>query len=227
MISAKDKVEITMKLYLSCKFRQNTKFNSFTDGQVKDMKWLFANMYSDIVAERGSKLAIGYKEKAILAYIFDWMVCSATFEGDVKKGLYLMCAQGFGKDVFLKAIISFFNYFGKSIKDCTFQSFNTEWYEKGQVYFNCPIKINDISEKGRIKRERESIPFLEFLDYREQINNRRGIIVSTNFGPKKLQDALEFESQNPRLYERIKEVFNIVVIEDVESKRIENKVIIK
>lgn len=227
MISPKDKVEITMKLYLNCKYRQNTKFNSFTDEQIKDMKWLFAKMYSDIINERGSKIIVGDKERSVLAYIFDWMICSASFSGDVKKGLYLMCGQGFGKDVFLKAITNFFEYFGKYFKDYTFHNFNIDWYEKGQVFFNMPIKINDISEKGRVKRERESIPFLEFLDYREQINNRRGIIVSSNFGAKKLQDTLEFDSTNPRLLERIKEVFNIVVIEDVESKRIENKITIK
>ena len=104
----KDKVEITMKLYLNCKYRQNTKFNNFSDEQIKDMKWLFAKKYSEIISERGSKIVVGDKERSVLAYIFDWMICSASFSGDVKKGLYLMCGQGFGKDVFLKAITNFF-----------------------------------------------------------------------------------------------------------------------
>lgn len=225
-MTEQEKKAISAKLYLNCKNRTENQYNEFSKEELKLMKWLFASIYMSIVNSRGAKFAVSDKEKAVLAHIFDWMVCLPTFEGDLKKGLYLMSSQGFGKDVFLRAIVRFFEYFGKMFKEYTFHDFNHDWFDKGEFFFKMPIKINDINETGRIKRERSSIPFLEFLDYREQVDNRRGIIVSTNFGAKRLQDALEFDSQNPRLYERIKEVFNIIVIGDSESKRVENKITI-
>jgi len=220
------KNKIASKLYLNCKNRLNNPYNYFEETEIKMMKWLFASIYSNIISDRGSKLVINDKERHILAIIFDWMICSDTFQGDVKKGIYLMSSQGFGKDIILKSVIKFFAYFEKYFKEYTFREFNSEWFEKNENCFLMPIKINDIDGTGKIKRERSSIPFLEFLDFREQINSRRGIIISTNFGAKKLQDTLEFDSQNPRLYERIKEVFNIIIIDKSESKRVENKIVI-
>lgn len=211
-------------LYLNPKLRISSPANKFPEDIIKELKQIFWDKYKDEVKARG-RLPVG-DDKLIstLKYVFEWMICDPNFKGDVQKGLYLVSRQGFGKDVILRSIVEFFKEFGLNIVEYTNTSFCKEWFDKNESYFKAPIKINDIKEDGRFKRERISIPFLEFMDFREQNNTRRGIIVSSNFLPEALQEELEYDKQQKRIFERIKECFNIVHIKGVNSKRIEVKV---
>lgn len=188
------------------------------------LKKAYFDLYIQEIKNRNAKPVIGEKEKKLLSHTFNWCISSKEFNGDLHKGLYLASKQGFGKDIILATIVKFFAMFDYSIKEISFPKFNIDWYELGEYHFVCPIKINDVSEAGKMKRERESIPFLEFLDHREQINNRRGILVSSNYTPEALQNILEADRPVKRLLERIKECFNIIVITEAESKRIINKI---
>ena len=198
------------------------KCTEWTPEEEKALKIVFWGHYKAILEERGSDMKINEKESKILAQVFYWCIGSAKFAGDLKKGIYLVSRQGFGKDVILSTIVRFFETFRKHFREYRFSEFNMSWYEKGDLFFNCPVKINDVSGNGKVKRERESIPFLEFLDYREQINNRRSILVSSNLLPAALQAELEEGKNIKRLEERIKECFNVFKIMDAESKRVEN-----
>lgn len=197
---------------------------SYTPDEEKQLKIGFWNIYKAILAERGSSLVIGEKEAEVLGQSFYWCIGSHKFKGDLKKGIWICSRQGFGKDVLLTTIVAFFTFFDKHFQEYTFQAFNKEWFEKGDVFFRSPIKINDVSGDGRIKRERESIPILEFLDFREQINNRRGIIISSNYLPEAIQEELEPDKSNPRLKERIIECCNVIAVKNAESKRVESKI---
>lgn len=210
-------------LYLNAKDRHEFPANKFPDHIIKELKSIFWSGYKQILTERGSIVKMGSKEINILKYVFDWMICSPNFKGDLHKGLYIASNQGFGKDILLNSIVMFFKKFEITFKQFTFHKFCKQWFGKDQMYFLGAIKINDITGIGKMKRERVAYPFTEFLDYREQINNRRSIIVSTNFTPSALQSSMESELAIKRLEERIKECFNIVIIKNAKSKRIENK----
>lgn len=192
---------------------------SFTSEEELFLKRLFWYLYRGILASRGSVLEISEKETFVLSQIFLWCIGSIKFKGDIKKGLWICSKQGFGKDVILSTIVLFFRCFDKEIKELSFSGFNMEWYEKVDAYFRMPIKINDVHGDGRIKRERESIPILEFLDFREQTNNRRGILISSNYLPLALQAELEAGKNIQRLEQRIIGCCNVIVIKDAVSKR--------
>lgn len=198
----------------------------FKDEIKTELKFIFFDIYTSIIRSRGQSPLINEKEKKILLYLFNWTISSPDFDGDLQKGLYLASAQGFGKDIFLSTVNQFLAIFNIYFKRFTQDVFIMNWFEKIPAYFNGSIMINDIDECGRVKRERESIPFLELLNYREQSNNRRGLIVSTNYKPKILQDTLEKGRPVQKLEQRIIECFNIIMIEKAESKRIENKIVL-
>jgi len=223
MISDSTKNIVKSHLYLNANLRIDFPANNFPEEIIKELKWLFWNIYEKEITTRGMEIINTDKEKAILQFIFDWMICRKGFAGDVQKGLYLVSKQGFGKDIILRAIVEFFKIFDLNFSEYTNTGFCQGWFNNHESLFASPIKINDIKEDSRYKRERESIPFLEFLDYREQINLRRGIIVSSNFLPEALQEELEVNKNQKRIFERVKECFNIIHIKGVISKRIENK----
>ena len=213
-------------LYLNVKNRIDNPTNDFSEEIIQLLKNEFWSMYQEEVKNRGREVIAGEKELKVFSHIFQWIICDTKFKGDVQKGLYLVSKQGFGKDIILRTVVEFFNKFHYNIREYTNTAFCKEWFDKNETYFKAPIKINDIKEDGRFKRERISIPFLEFLDFREQNNTRRGIIVSSNFLPEALQEELENDKQQKRIYERIKEVFNIIHIKNASSKRIETKIVI-
>jgi hypothetical protein len=216
------KTEIRKGIYLASKYRYTDHDNCFTKEAENELKKLFWKLYKDNVLTRAKEVIVTDKEKAALKFAFDWSICSPDFEGDLDKGLYVASNQGFGKDVLLKTVVDFYAFFEYQFSEYTYPDFCMKWFENDPYKFNAPIRINDIYDNGKIKREKESIPFLELLDYREQHNNRRSIIVSTNYTPEILQELLESEKANKRLYERIKECFNVLLIKDVDSKRIYN-----
>ncbi len=219
--------KISSLLYLNSRNLERNPINKFSDDEIKYMKRVFFNIYKSILADRGVKsLIFGPKEARISNNLFNWCISSPEFEGDLKKGVWLSSAQGFGKDIFLKTIVLFFRMFNKGFIEFSFSEFNKQWYEKSPYYFNRPVKINDIDERGYIKRERYSIPILEFMDHREQINNRRSIIVSSNYTPAYIQKVLEPDSDNQKILERAKECFNLIVVKDAESKRTSNNLIL-
>lgn len=215
---------IKYRLYLNAKNRKDSMFNNFDIETENYMGRIFMSKYNHILTSRGSRSILGEKEKKIIKHVFLWCVGSEDFQGDLRKGLYLASKQGFGKDILLSAIVEFFFHFDYQVSEYTYGSFCKFWFNNDDSSFNHPVKINDISEYGKMKRERESIPFLELMDYREQTNNRRGMLVSSNFTPKYIQEVLEKDKEQKRIYERVKECFNVVIIKDAKSKRIENKV---
>ena len=213
--------DIRKTLYLNNRYRLHLPANDYPPGITKKMKTLFFNIWKSHIMKRTSNLILQDKEKAFLDYCYKWSVCDPNFKGDVNKGLYIASKQGFGKDVMLKTISYFFEYFLYTFKRYTYFDFCDEWFNNDSYMFNSPTIITDVYDNGKMKREKESIPFLEFLDYREQTDNRRGIVVSTNYTPDALQELLEPDRQVKRLKERIKECFNIILIKDADSKRIE------
>lgn len=196
----------------------------FSDDSIVTLKHNFMDIYKSVILERGQIPTITEKELRIIRCTFNWAISSPDFEGDLQKGIYLASAQGFGKDVLMTTIIRFLAQFEMSFKRSTYDDFMMSWFEKVPAYFNGLIAINDIDEYGKIKRERESIPFLELLNYREQINNRKGLIVSTNLLPIDLQKQLEKGRIVQKLEQRIIECFNILKIEKAESKRRESRI---
>lgn len=222
----KFKMSVKPWLYLSTKFRYLEPANEFTKDYIKSLKQIFFSYYKKNVLSRSDQLIMTQKEKDILNTIFEWSICSTNFKGDLQKGLYLAGGQGYGKDILLKTISDFYGYFDYIFTDYTYPGFCTKWFENENYKFREPIRINDITGNGKMKREKESIPFLELLDYREQSNMRRGLLVSSNLSPKLLQDELEIDRREKRLVERIKECFNVIIITNSESKRVENKIII-
>lgn len=213
-------------IYLSSKLRYNDPANNFPKDVVLKLGKYFAQIYNNNITIRGCNIVVEKKDKDTLNHIFQWCICSPAFKGDLSKGIYLAANQGYGKDVILKTIVDFYSFFEYKFTDYTFPNFCTKWFESDPYIFNSPIRINDIKGMRKMKREKESIPFLELLDYREQTNNRRSLLVSTNLDPTKLSEELESDEDLPRLEERIKECFNIIIISGATSKRIENKVII-
>lgn len=210
------------KIYLNCKYRYTSPQDVWQDDILLLAKKFFFKLYKKNVQERNMQLIIGDQEKKTLKYCFEWAACVPTFEGDLNKGLMLVSHQGFGKDVILKTIIQFYKYFMYNIREYTYHDFCDKWFNNSPDMFKSPIKINDITENGRMKREKESIPFLEFLDYREQNYLMRGLLVSSNYTPEALQEVLESDKLVKRLHERIKECFNVLIISNKESKRVEN-----
>lgn len=222
-ITIKEKYEIKNKLYLNSRTRSNSLINTFTSEQEKWLKYNFLRLYGQIIKQRGKRdVVFNEKEEKVMDSIFLWMIGSPKFNGDLMKGIYLVSGQGFGKDIILSAVVAFFANFQKHIKEFTFDQFNKLWFEKGGHMLSMPIKINDINEKGIMKRERTAIPFLELMDTREQFGNRRGLLVSSNYGPERVQQFIEKDSPNPRVFERAKECFNILKVTETKSKRIEN-----
>lgn len=214
------------RVIIASKRLSDIKWCNYSDEELMFLKRLFWASFKSVLSDRGRKPELKEKDVALFDYIFKWCIMSKEFSGDLQKGIYIASGQGFGKDVILTTIVIFFREFEKSIKEYTYTDFCTDWFVKSSVAFRCPMKINDIKETGRMKRERTSIPFLEFLDYREQINLRRGLLVSSNLTPPELQNLMEFDQPIKRLEERIKECFNIILIKDAESKRISNQIII-
>lgn len=220
-----NKKEISKFLYLNSQNRNQCLFNNFDEKTSLNLWKQFYLTYGKVIEDRGSLIIITDKEHKIMKHLFYWCISSPKFNGDLRKGIYLAAAQGFGKDVLLKTIVEFFMFFNKSVREYSFNEFNMAWYSKQPYFFNGPIKINDLTENAKVHKERLSFPIVEFLDHREITNNRRGLLVSSNFAPKILQDKIEYDSPNPRLNERAKECFNIVLIQGSNfSKRIESKV---
>jgi hypothetical protein len=213
---------VRQHIYLNSKFRYATPANEFPEDLIKSMKLYFWELYKANVLKRNSKVETGEQEIELLKHTFEWTICSPDFKGNLSKGLMLISNQGFGKDIILNTIVQFYEYFMYNIKEYTYHEFCDNWFNNSPEMFKMPIKINDISEYGRMKREKESVPFLEFLDYREQNFLMRGVIVSSNYKPEVLQEILEDGKVVKRLHERIKECFNIVLINNKDSKRIEN-----
>ncbi len=197
---------------------------TFSNYGIKLLKKHFFSIYEETIRERGRTPQVTPKEKKILLHLFCWAICSPEFDGDLQKGLYLASGQGFGKDILITTITRFLADFERKFKRFTYDKFMEDWFEKVPAYFNGPIAINDIDDYGKIKKHRESIPFLELLNYREQTNNRRGLIVSTNYKPEVLQKALEKGRTVQKLEQRIIECFNIVMITNAQSKRKKNEI---
>lgn len=210
-------------LYLNSILRHEKPVNKFPKYIYRDLKGIFWDCYTKNIESRGAIVKISDKDKNVLNHVFHWAICDPSFEGDLQKGLYLVSRQGYGKDILLRAIVDFFMFFHMRFKEYTHTNFCKEWFNKGEHSFKSPIKINDIKEDGKMKREREAMPFLELMDFREQMNLRRGMIVSSNLLPMALQQELEPNKEQQRTYERIKECFNIVHIKGAGSKRKENK----
>lgn len=200
-------------------------YSELTENDVLQLKRLFAYIHRSLVLQRSSNYHLSKHDKELLLSVFNWSILSSDFKGDLQKGLWICSSQGVGKDIVLKTIVAFYAEFGRKIREFTFSEFNKKWFNLNPEYFKMPIKINDVNEVGMIKLDRTSYPIVEFLDYREINNNRRGLLVSSNFTPKSLQDKLEKNLDNPRLNERAKECFNVIVLSDTESKR--NSEIIK
>lgn len=217
-------LKLRNKVVLSNKAISAIKPTILSDEEVKWLKRAYFGFYTETIKSRGGTPVTSDKELKILSHTFNWCICSPEFNGDLQKGLYIASQQGWGKDIILTTIIKFYNFFERHFKELSFHEFNSQWFELGEKYFSGPVKINDINENGKMKRERESIPFLEFLDFREQNNLRRGLIVSTNYTPEALQAVLEADRLVKRLNERIKECFNIILIRDATSKRVINKI---
>ena len=213
---------VNQNIYLNAKLRYDLPANDFPDKIIKELTRMFFNMWKDNISSRTDSIILGAKEKELLRYCFDWCICSPDFKGDLRKGLYIASKQGFGKDAVLNTIVQFYNYFIFNIREYTYPDFCTKWFESEPYRFNTPLKITDIYDNGKMKREKESIPFLELLDFREQVGNMRGLLVSSNYRPEALQELLEPDKVVKRLHERVKECFNIIVIEGTESKRIES-----
>lgn len=226
MMDEKTKKIVRLHLYLNPENRLDKPANVFPDEILIQLKRIFFEIYKKEVFARGQTLIVGEKETTVLKTVFDWCICSKEFYGDHQKGIYLVSRQGFGKDIILRTIVEFYKYFGLNFREYTNTQFCKEWFELNQYHFTSPLKINDIKEDGQFKRERTSIPFLELLDYREQINLRRGLIVSSNFLPEALQEELENGKIQKRLLERIKECFNIIHIKDAITKRKEFKKVV-
>lgn len=222
----KFKTYIRSWIYLSPKLRYNDPANNFPKETIKALAKKFADIYNKNVLERTDNIKVTQKERDVLNHCFMWCICSPNFKGDLIKGIYLASNQGFGKDIILKTIVDFYAYFEFIFEEYTFPDFCNRWFENDPYKFKSPIKINDIKGVRKMKREKESIPFLELLDFREQLNNRRSLLVSSNVLPADLQDQLESGEELQRLEERIKECFNVIIVEGVESKRIENKITI-
>lgn len=194
-------------------------YSELTENDVLQLKRLFAYIHRSLVLQRSSNYHLSKHDKELLLSVFNWSILSSDFKGDLQKGLWICSSQGVGKDIVLKTIVAFYAEFGRKIREFTFSEFNKKWFNLNPEYFKMPIKINDVNEVGMIKLDRTSYPIVEFLDYREINNNRRGLLVSSNFTPKSLQDKLEKNLYNPRLNERAKECFNVIVLSDTESKR--------
>jgi hypothetical protein len=212
---------VNKNIYLNAKFRYDLPANKFPNNIIKETKNLFFNFWKAEILKRTDKIELGDKEKELLKYCYEWAICSPDFKGDLRKGLYIASKQGFGKDAMVRTIIEFYNYFIFSIRHYTYVDFCSQWFELSSERFNSPIYISDIYPNGKMKREKESIPFLEFLDHRDQLGNTRGLLITSNYTPKALQEELEKDKLVKRLYERVKECFNVVIIEGAESKRIE------
>jgi hypothetical protein len=217
---------VNQHIYLSNKYRIHLPANSFPDDILKALKKLFFEMWKDNIIKRTSNIIVGEKEKEFLKYCFEWTICSPDFKGDLKKGLFIASKQGFGKDVMLNTIQQFYEFFLYKFKSYSYFDFCKVWFDNDSYMFNSPVIIKDVYDNGKMKREKESIPFLEFLDYREQTSNRRSILASSNFTPEALQELLESDKQEKRLKQRIIECCNIVLIKDAESKRVEEMQVI-
>ena len=209
---------------LKCNWGKKVPERVFYDQGIKELKRYFFEIYSSVIKERGADLLVTDKERKVLSHLFNWAICSPDFKGDLQKGLYLASGQGFGKDVLITTIIRFLAEFDFNFRRFTHDDFLMNWFEKVPAFFNGLIAINDIDEYGKLKKHREAIPFLELLNYREQINSRRGLIVSTNYKPDILQKALEHDRPVKKLEQRIIECFNIVMILNADSKRRESKI---
>jgi predicted ATPase len=214
------------RVFLSHKKLSSIKWCNYTPEEVSALKRLFWASYSKSVSTRNRDIILEEKDKAVLNHVFNWCIMSKDFNGDLHKGLYVAAGQGFGKDVLLSAVVDFFAQFDKTITEYIYSNFCNEWFTKSNELFRRPIKINDIKESGKMKRERTSLPFLEFLDFREQLNLRRGLLVSSNLTPSELQDLMEYDQPLKRLEERIKECFNVILIKNTKSKRVSNQIII-
>jgi hypothetical protein len=211
-------LKIRSQLLLKLDNREKIHSN-FNKEEAYYLKKLFAFIHKSLVLERSKEYKLSNNDKTLLLSVFNWSILSPDFKGDLQKGLWLCSPQGVGKDLILKTIVAFYAEFGKKIREFTFSEFNKKWFNLNPEYFKMPIKINDVNEMGMIKLDRTSFPIVEFLDYREINNNRRGLLVSSNFTPKILQNKLEKNLNNPRLEERAKECFNVIVLSDSKSKR--------
>ena len=225
-MTSKELYTVKSLLYINSKSRYANPCNLFDEHVKEELKSIFWAKYKERVAQRGRVLELSDQITGTLKNVFQWAICDPEWEGDFHKGILLASRQGFGKDVILKSLVDFFRYFDIEFKRFTYDDFGTQWYEKYKLNFLGGIMINDIRGNGKIKRERESIPFLEFLDYRDQINSRRGLIASTNMTIEQIQN--ENEQHIPedfrRLSERIKECYNVIKIIGAESKRHENEI---
>jgi hypothetical protein len=201
--------------------------NKFPDHIEDEMKLQFWNIYKEIIKSRRSQLKVTEVESAVLKYCFYWIICHPDFTGDPHKGLWIASRQGFGKDIILSTIVKFLKLYSTdfnnlAFKEYTYDRFCQEWFVRVPEYFLSPIMINDIDEHGRIKKDRESTPLIEFLNYRERKNLRRSLLVSTNFELDVLQQSLEFDRPVQKLKERVIECFNIINITKQNSKRVSN-----
>jgi hypothetical protein len=213
-------------IYLNAKYRYASPANKWPDDIYLYLKKHFWQIYKTNVFKRLNKKVgvMGQKEIDVLKYCFQWTICDPNFNGDLSKGLMLVSKQGFGKDILLNTIVDFYSEYNFKLRESTYFDFATEWFNSSPSMFKMPLKISDVYPIPKMKREKESMPFLELLDYREQNFLMRGLLVSTNYKPEVLQEIMEKEQVEKRLHERIKACFNVVLITGTESKREDNTV---